>query len=705
MKPSRLSLNVRAKILLIFLVLALTSLFVIGITAYYTIEDMGTSARESSAVLGMDAIRESTRALESGTEEYMLRVASDQARLIDEIFWETEMEQNLLADQARSIENNPSYESQVRSYLAASPPANPRDGTIVLIAPGSTVRETDPEYRALAGMDDLMVAVYRNDGDLTSVYVATESGIMRLYPGDTGAGPSYDPRTRPWFAAALSSEKPVWTAPYIDAYSHKLIVTCTRSVTTKFGRWVVASDVTIDQLNEYTSDTLGGKYYPVLMDHTGTIIARPGLAVNTTLMNPAYKAENVFESSDPALISIGHNMTAGKSGIGRAAINGNETLVAYAPISSLNMSYAVSIPVNEVTAPIKDTAYQIGTATIETNQMIKNQTTRILHVLAVLFVIILIIVIILSWLLAGMITRPVDALREGASVLGRGDLSYRVDIRSGDEFEDLAGSFNRMAEDLRTNIENLKITTAEKERYSKEMEIAKEIQDSFLPESVPQLPGFGIAAANYPAMEIGGDLYDFIPTGRDRVGFVIADVSGKGVSAALYMALSRTLLHASGEAEPDASRALRNANRLISEDARSGMFITVFYGILNTASRSFTYVNGGHNPPLLVHGDGTASWLDQAKGIALGVVPDVSIEPVTFGLSPGDLLVLYTDGVTEAFNEKDEYFGEERLMEVVVRNRALSAGDLLTALLAEIRQFAGPAPQSDDITIIVLRVL
>lgn len=705
MNPIHFPLTVRTKILLIFLCLALTTLLVIGITAFFTIGDMGTSARENSALLGREAIRDSTAALESGTEDYLLRVATDQARLIDEIFWETEMELNLLADYAVSAQGNTSHESSVRSYPADHPPENPLDGTTVLISPGATVTANDEEFKALAGMDDLLTAVYHNDGDLTAVYVATDSGIMRAYPGDGGAAPDYDPRTRPWFTAARGSTAPVWTAPYIDAYGHGLIVTCARNVQTRYGTWVVASDVTIDQLNDYTSLTLGGKGYAVLMDNGGTIIARPGLAINTTLVDPSYTAENVFASGNPDLVAIGTNMTAGKTGIEWGTINGNETVVAYAPIAPLNMSYAVSVPAAEITAPIRNTEGQIALATAQTNKEIADQTARILRILALLFLLTLIVVVGLSWFLARMITRPVVVLKEGAAAIGAGDLAFRVDIRSGDEFEDLAGSFNRMAADLRASIDDLKVTTAQKERYHKEMEIAREIQNSFLPESVPQIPGCEIAAANIPAMEIGGDLYDFIAAGPGREGFVIADVSGKGVSAALYMAVSATLLHASGEAEADPSRALWNANRLLENDSRSGMFITVFYGVLSTAERTFTYANGGHNPPLVVGPGGTASWLDRANGIALGVVPEVSIVPETVALEPGSVLVLYTDGVTEAFNERDEYFGEDRLKDCVTRNGDLPVQDLLAALLAEIRAFTGTAPQSDDITLVVVRIL
>lgn len=703
--PSLPALNVRTKILLIFLVLSLVSLVITGFAAFYTISDIGNSAQTSSITLGKEAIRDSTVAMLNMTEQNMIRIASDQAELVDEIFWSTEMELDILAAHALSVQNNPSYQSQIQSYTVTRPPRDPEMGTVVRMAPNASVTETDPEFLALSGMDDLLAAVYRNDGDLVSVYVATDSGIQRYYPWNDRAPKGFDPRTRPWFAAAKESDRPVWTGPYVDASGHGLILTCSKSVKTRFGTWVVASDVTVDQLSKYTNLTLGGKGYALLMDDKGTTISRPGLSANRTRWNQSSPAENVFASTDPELVAIGYNMTSGKKGLAHAQFNGVETIVAYAPVKSLNWSYSFSMPAREVVAPILETDRKIGNATLATSAQILMQTDRILYIFAGLFVLLLLIVISLSWLLARMITRPVDALREGTMVIGHGDLGFRLNIQSGDEFEELADSFNQMASDLQENIENLRRTTAEKERYIKEMEIAKEIQDSFLPEFVPSITGFDIAATTIPAMEIGGDLYDFIPVAGNGMGFAIADVSGKGVSAALYMALSRTILHACGQAEPDPSRAVRNANGLIYEDGRSSMFITVFYGVLNRAAMTFTYVNAGHNPPLLIRDGEAGSWMAGVKGIALGVVPDVSIAPTRLDLRQGDLLVLYTDGVTEAFNETDEYFGEERLMDCIGRNKALPAQGILDALLDEIRTYSGSAPQSDDITLVVIRVL
>lgn len=700
----KVPINVRTKILIVFLTLSLICLLVTGFAAFYTISEMGSAAQKSSTRLGAEAVRDSTVALQTATEEYLIRVAVGQAELIDQIFWSSEAELAILADHARSVQYNPAYNSQIRSYPPSSPPPDPLMGTIVELAPGTVVAETNPEYRALAGMDDMLASVYRADGDLASVYVASESGILRAYPWGRSAGPDFDFRKRPWFREAQLSDGPVWTEPYVDASGNGLILTCAQAVSTRYGTWVVASDVTIDQLNHYTNLTLNGDGYSVLLDSKGTVLSRPGLSHGENRWDQPFPEENILKSTNPDLVAVGYNMTNGGTGLGKVEFNGVDTIVAYAPVTSLGWSYIFSMPVSEVIEPIVRTRTAIDASASETGAQIIRYTDIILYIFAGLCILLLAIIIILSWYLAQVITRPVDALREGTTVIGKGDLDFRLDIRSGDEFEALADSFNQMAVDLKNNIENLRRTTAEKERYTKELEIAKEIQDSFLPESVPSVDGFDVAAETIPAMEIGGDLYDFIPTGKGRWGFVIADVSGKGVSAALYMALSKTILHACGSDDPDPGSAICTSNRLIYGDARSTMFITVFYGVLDPESMTFTYVNAGHNPPLLLREGEAGSWVTGQKGIALGVVPDVTIKPSLLELRSGDLLILYTDGVTEAFNERDDYFGEERLLDCVSRNRSRPVQEITDTLIEEIRTFSGTAPQSDDITLVVIRV-
>ncbi|MFA5268735.1 MAG: SpoIIE family protein phosphatase, partial [Methanoregula sp.] len=615
-------LNVRTRILVLFLGLSILSLLVTGFVAVYTITGVGNLAESSSMALGREAVNDSGAALLQSAEQNLLRIATDQAGVTDVIFVDTEIEVGVLAAQAAELQRYPPVFVTSPLYVEEKSRPTLLTASPVIFINGTYVTPESEEFASLAGMAHLMKAIKDADTDFSSMYVATDSGVMWRYPGVGYTPGSYDPRTRDWYTNAVrAGGLPVWSEPYVDAAGNGLVVTCSQSVPGRYGNWVIGTDVPISSINaDILNITLKGEGYPVLIDSRGKVISRPGLSANGTRWDEEFIQDNAFSSSNPALVGVAANMTAGKSGVEKVRFNDSMVYVAYAPVSSMNWSFAVSMPETTILEPILKTEAKIAHEMNMTGARIAEQTGRVLSIFAFLFCLLLVIVIILSWRLARIITRPVDALKAGAVALGAGDLDYHVDIRTGDEFEDLAVSFNTMASDLRTSIDNLRLTTAEKERYTKELEIAKEIQDTFLPESTPAIPGIGIAAATIPAMEIGGDFYDFIQAGQGRWGITMADVSGKGISAALFMALSRTLLHVSGGIASDPTAAVRQANQWIYEDGRSSMFVTVFYGVLDPAAMQFSYVNAGHNPPVLVREAGAEELLG-SRGIALGVVP------------------------------------------------------------------------------------
>ncbi|RXE56788.1 stage II sporulation protein E [Methanoculleus taiwanensis] len=242
---------------------------------------------------------------------------------------------------------------------------------------------------------------------------------------------------------------------------------------------------------------------------------------------------------------------------------------------------------------------------------------------------------------------------------------------------------------------------SELERKRAELQIAHDIQMSFLPEKLPRVPAYDLAAMSLPAKEVGGDFYDAIPLPDGRLGIVMADVSGKGVPAALFMALSRTVVRAHAR-HSGAKDAIQDANILIAEDSKSGMFVTLFYGVVDAARLTMTYVNAGHNPPLLFR-DGEPREL-KATGIILGVMEDAEYEEQTVDLRAGDLLLLYTDGVTEAIDPDDKQFGEERLIATVQECRHLPSSEIVERIQQAVFAFCGREPQFDDLTLMVLKV-
>jgi sigma-B regulation protein RsbU (phosphoserine phosphatase) len=254
-------------------------------------------------------------------------------------------------------------------------------------------------------------------------------------------------------------------------------------------------------------------------------------------------------------------------------------------------------------------------------------------------------------------------------------------------------------------IENARLyeATLEQERTAQELHMAQEIQVSFLPAECPSLPGWEISADWQAAREVGGDFYDFVPLDAHHMGVVIADVSDKGMPAALFMSLCRTLVRVSATETPSPAAALQRVNELLVGDNRSAMFCTAFYGVLDWRSGQLTFANAGHNPPILRRRAEAGILPLTAEGIVLGVLEDVSLEERQVVIQPGDLLILYTDGVTEPINGQEEEFGHGRLIAVATEYSDQPCARIVEAIHAAVSGFVGAQPQFDDYTLVALK--
>jgi len=242
--------------------------------------------------------------------------------------------------------------------------------------------------------------------------------------------------------------------------------------------------------------------------------------------------------------------------------------------------------------------------------------------------------------------------------------------------------------------------------FQKELDIATVIQTSILPRTFPPFPDrkeFDIFAKMIPAKDVGGDLYDFFLIDKYRLGVVIGDVSGKGIAAALLMAVCKTLLKATAYKGIPADNILSEVNNILVDESPSNMFVTVFYGVLDTRSGAFEYSNGGHNSPYLISTDGKVKPLENIGGMLIGAMKDAQYKSNVIMLKPGDTLFFYTDGVTEAFNKDKEEFNEERLSKVLENKNSLSLNDLVQHVFENVQSFADGVEQSDDITCLALK--
>ena len=246
------------------------------------------------------------------------------------------------------------------------------------------------------------------------------------------------------------------------------------------------------------------------------------------------------------------------------------------------------------------------------------------------------------------------------------------------------------------------------ESIKNDLAIAGEIQQTILPRSFPPFPELtevvDIYASMTPAKDVGGDFYDFFQIDDERIGLVIADVAGKGVPASLFMAVSRTLLRATALRGVSSAECLTYANKLLCKESLDSMFVTVFYGIYHYKTGMMDYTNAGHNPPYLLRGGRTVECLPVASNFVVGVFDDIEFESNTLTFGIGDTLLLYTDGVTEAFNDKREQFSESNLQDILASmHESSSAKEVVTSVLQSVKTFSGDYPQSDDITLLSLQ--
>jgi serine phosphatase RsbU (regulator of sigma subunit) len=335
----------------------------------------------------------------------------------------------------------------------------------------------------------------------------------------------------------------------------------------------------------------------------------------------------------------------------------------------------------------------------------------VLFVIGALCLIIEAMALIAGFALAKSLTGSVHALFTGTERVRQGDFTHKIAVRSEDQLGELALSFNSMT----ASIEDLLRQAAEKKRLEEELRIAHEIQMSLLPQGPLVMAGLSVTALCVPAREVGGDYYDFLPLGEHRVGVLIADVSGKGTSAALYMAELKGLVLSLSESHTSPRAMLITLNRLIANHLDARSFITMTYAVIDLRARTMTYARAGHTPLIYVPGTCAEGGQRQVRilvpdGMVVGLKLDNGemfahhLVEETIALQSGDLYLLFTDGISEAMNARDDLFGESRLGRLVETHAHLPPEELRERVLRDIAAFVGDAPQHDDMTMILLKI-
>jgi serine phosphatase RsbU (regulator of sigma subunit)/anti-sigma regulatory factor (Ser/Thr protein kinase)/uncharacterized membrane protein affecting hemolysin expression/transposase len=317
----------------------------------------------------------------------------------------------------------------------------------------------------------------------------------------------------------------------------------------------------------------------------------------------------------------------------------------------------------------------------------------------------LILSVLVIWLLSLIVTRPIQKIFDGVRALHSGDFSAKIELDTQDEFGELANIFNEMTAKIKASQSGM----MEHERLQKEMQVAQEIQHTLLPSDFPQVDGYEIGGMYRAAKEVGGDYYDFFWVDPTTMGIVVADVSGKGVPGSLVMTMIRTAMRLEARGNRSAADVLARVNRHVTADMKKGMFVTMFYVVLDSRKRIINFASAGHNPMILYRGRTKEVYYLKPKGFPLGIsLPDgdmfdKSLAIQKISLEKNDMLVIYTDGITEAMNKEKKQFGEERLIQTIRENSQLTPAEFVTELNRRIAVFTEGAEQNDDITVVAIK--
>jgi len=446
---------------------------------------------------------------------------------------------------------------------------------------------------------------------------------------------------------------------------------------------LMGATVLLDTLTEIAmSMNIHGDGFGYIADHNSLLIAHPDESLHMKL--------NLLESSSwgyKGLEEAGLKMQSGQAGITNFEYpDGSRIVTLYHPIPKTpNWILGVSLFEQDMTKPAM------------------SLMDEIIYLMAAIIVLVLIVVALIS----SRISRPLHLLREGVMMVSSGNLDHTLVIKTGDEIELLADSFNKMTADLKEHISVIRETAAEKERIKSELDLAVKIQNSMLPRifpPFPDIPSLDLYAAMEPAREVGGDFYDFFLIDDTKLCFCIGDVSGKGIGAALFMVITRTILKNQAMQGNSLQEIFFRTNNMLCTDNEENMFVTVFMGMLKIDSGELEYICAGHNPPLISLDGNDFVYMSLAKSMVMGCFEDIPCSSAQITLKPGDALVLYTDGVTEAMDHNGELFNEERTKQALNRMEHQDMESLIKGLKQEINNFVLDTPASDDITMLALKI-
>ncbi|MDR0780460.1 MAG: SpoIIE family protein phosphatase [Pseudomonadales bacterium] len=491
-----------------------------------------------------------------------------------------------------------------------------------------------------------------------------------------------------WYAPIRNSRSAQWSEPYFDTGAGNLPITTYSTPLIRDDEFlgVTTVDLRLDQLTQQVARQVPiSNARVMIMSASGHFVSHydPRLKPSDTLQ------EQAAQRQVPDYQALVDDILQGNTSLrvlSNAYIDGDagNSWVLYTPIPSTGWLLATLLPEDELTLPLRQ----------QINMALSGLTLTI------------VLIFLLVWRISSRLSRPIKQLEAAVSEVARGKLDTHIEnIRSLDELGRLSIGFNRMLKNLKQQIELRSQQEASQRLLEREWQMARETQRSLLPTTFPPFPAhkeFDLYAVNQPARHVAGDYFDFFMLNPQTLMLVIADVSGKGMSAALVMAVTRTILRSLAQTGKSPAEILYEANEQLRESQKGAAFVTLFLGSYHIVSGRLTYANAGHTPPLLLSRDGVVSSVGAATGTIVGMLEQQEYRNAEFRLQPDDLLLLFTDGFPEARSPSGEFYGQSRIKTFLQNHAKSPVSTICESAIDEINQFQNHQ-LADDITILALR--
>ena len=576
---------------------------------------------------------------------------------------------------------------------------------------------TDPMVKkdasTLSNMVKFMESMYRTSW-LDSCIVSTPNGITVVTDEKpesrvTENGVSrFNAETRPWYINAIEKGSVSFTEVEKDYFTDNIGVVCSAPVYNGDGEIiaVVAADLFLDTFYEAMAGNDDGSGFVFIISQNGQVIYSPkqdGL-LQTKVSQEAVDLRSLGNEFSDFI----NEVLEGKPVVRKIEVDGQNYYMSGANMPTLGWAVITAAYESVIEDPTQNITENVVDLLMNSAANLSDVVDEISGLGLFLIAIIFTVACAIALLIAGHISRPITRMTRNIKAQEAGDLNFQMDrtYQTHDEIEVLAMSFKELSDRTKQYINEITTITAEKERIGAELNVATQIQADMLPSIFPPYPDlkdFDIYATMHPAREVGGDFYDFFMIDPDHIALVMADVSGKGVPAALFMVIAKTLLKNRATLGGGPSEILRDVNNMLCDGNKTQFFVTVWFAIIDLRTGKGVASNAGHEHPALCRAGKRFELVEYKHSPVLGMMEDIEFEEHEFSLNPGDTLFVYTDGVPEATDSSEQMFGDGRLLDALNIKPSGSPEELIDNVAAGIKEFVNGTEQFDDITMLSFR--